>query len=216
MSAEILRQHSSAMRFGQRGDQAPASPLDARGLADLSGKVVHLPGDADGFRTGGSSSPVGPDNLFRHQPGAAIQLPFCAGVARIHRYIWRIPLVELTGTFSGRLSSAVGRRKPYSTSRCACANGRPCIHGAQLREMLTCALVDHQQKVVGKIVQQGMPEAGRALSPVQIDANSFQCRCNRPAPASFRDQAACAVPDAAPPPDGWNRGTPAAVPRVPS
>ena len=54
---------------------------------------------------------------------------------------------------SGRLSSALGRRKPKSTRVCL-RERSPWIHAAHLRDRLV-AFVDHQQEVVGEIFEQG-------------------------------------------------------------
>ena len=57
-----------------------------------------------------------------------------------------------SSNFSGRLSSADGRRKPYSTS-VSLARAVAAVHAAELRDR-DVALVDDQQRVLGQVVDQ--------------------------------------------------------------
>ena len=160
--------------LGQRRHQRPI-PL-ARGLLRFVDEIVDLVLDRLDL-TGGSIRPVGRITCSENTPPVSF-ISYGPGVADT-KIVWG-RINSHSAKRKGRLSMQLGRRKPYSASvilRAVIA----ARHRADLRHRLV-AFVDEQQRVVGKIFEQGRRRLARQPAGEEPRSNSRSrrsCRSRR-------------------------------------
>ena len=176
--------------LGQRRDQHALVRRHA--LADLAEQIVDLPADRPHL------------DLRIEQPGRADDLlddhALRSSRARSRPASPRRRSPGSTrsshsSNLSGRLSSADGRRKPYSTS-VSLRERSPRYIAADLRHRLV-RLVDDQQEVLREVVDQRRRRLARLRGP-RGGASSSRCRCRTPSARASRGRTSCAARAAAP------------------
>ena len=155
--------------LGQRGDQHALVLLDAD--ADFLQHVVDLV-------RGRAHLDLGVDQAGRAAPAArppGRRAPSRSRPAWPRRRSPGASRVSNSSNFSGRLSSADGRRKPYSTS-VVLRERSPLYMAAELADHLV-ALVQEHQRVLGQVVGQRRRRRARAARPTD-GACSSRCPCS--------------------------------------
>ena len=158
---------------------------------DLAEQIVDLPRDGphldDGVHQAGRANDLLDDDALR-----LLELVL-AGRRRDVDGL-RARASSNSSNLSGRLSSALGRRKPYSTS--VSLRARSPRYIAWTCGTVWCDSSRMHQEVLGEVVDERGRRLARPCGP-RGGASSSRCRCRSPSAPSSRGRTACAARAAA-------------------